>query len=349
MAKPIIALGIESSCDDTSAAVVTSDKQILSNIVLSQITEHAPYQGVVPEIAARSHMSSLETAITRALQEANLQLADIDLIAATAGPGLIGGLIVGTMFAKAISFAARKPYIAVNHLEGHLLTSRLFFEVEYPFITLLVSGGHAQFIAVLSHGDYRLLGQTLDDAPGEAFDKLAKMLNLGYPGGPIIEKLAAAGDEKIFDLPLSMVGRAGCDLSFSGLKTAARLLIERLDQDGRLDNHIADVAASFQRIVAEILVSRTRNAMEIFASLTGSANFSFVLSGGVAANQYLRNKMTQLAEEKSCTLYVPPVQYCTDNAAMIAWAGIENFLNGKTSSLDIAPRANWPLEELNSR
>ena len=344
MSSPIIALGIESSCDDTSAAIVSSDKQILSNVVISQIEEHRPYQGVVPEIAARAHMSYLEHAISKALDDAKLELKDIDIIAATGGPGLIGGVIVGTMFGKALSFATNKPYIAVNHLEGHILTTRLFNDIEYPFLTLLVSGGHAQFIAAFEHGHYKMLGQTLDDAPGEAFDKLAKMLKLGYPGGPIIEQIANEGNASKYPLPLSMVGRSGCDMSFSGLKTAAKLIIDKNDITN--SEFVADIAASFQSTVAEILFKRSEKAIQLFVELTGVKHFPFILSGGVAANKLLRSKMQDLAQHTQCTLMVPPIQYCTDNAAMIAWAGIENYHNDNISSLKFCPRPNWPLNSL---
>lgn len=343
MAKPIIALGIESSCDDTSASIVTSDKKILSNIVLSQVAEHAPYKGVVPEIAARAHMNYMEHAIQSALHEAGLTLNDIDIIGATGGPGLIGGVIVGTMFGKSLSYALNKPYIAVNHLEGHLLAARMFNDIQYPFLTLLVSGGHAQFIAAFEHGKYQILGQTLDDAPGEAFDKLAKMLDIGFPGGPLVEKHALKGDATKYELPITLRARKDCDLSFSGLKTAARLVIEKNDKHN--PQFIADICASFQHTATEILQSKSKNAMSAFADIIGKQEYSFVLSGGVAANKILRAKMEDVCTANQCQLFVPPIQYCTDNAAMIAWAAIENYQLEFTSNLNFCPRPNWPLSE----
>lgn len=340
-----IVLGIESSCDDTSVAIVTDKKEILSNIVISQIKEHAPYKGVVPEIAARSHMMNLQRAAEQAFYESGLKISDIDAIAATTGPGLIGGVIVGTMFAKGLASVTKKKFIAINHLEGHALTVRLTDKIEFPYLLLLASGGHCQFLAVLGVGQYKILGQTLDDAIGEAFDKTAKMLGLGYPGGPLLEKLAKNADPKKYKLPFSMVERDGCDMSFSGLKTAVRLLIEKLgDMD---DKKIADVCASFQYTISEILSRRTANAISLFQNyILENDNYNMALSGGVAANLYLREVLSNSIADKGFKLITPPINLCTDNAAMIAWAGIERLRLNKTNDLTICPVARWSLEDL---
>jgi N6-L-threonylcarbamoyladenine synthase len=341
--KRSIILAIESSCDDTSAAIITDKKEILSNIVVSQLAEHSPYSGVVPEIAARAHMGNLKAAIQAALKEANLGLADIDAFAATAGPGLIGGVIVGTMFAKSMASVNKKPYIAVNHLEGHALTARLCSNLEYPFLLLLISGGHCQFIAVEQLGKYKILGQTLDDAVGEAFDKVAKMLGLGYPGGPIIEKLALNGDPKAYSFPLSMVGRENCDMSFSGLKTAVRKTIQEHAQPIS-QTEVNNICASFQHTVAKILSNRVEQAIKIYQAQFQSRNF--VLAGGVAANMYLRQALETTLNLHGFSLYAPPLKLCTDNAAMIGWAAMERFQANLTSSLDFCPRARWSLEDI---
>lgn len=337
-----IILAIESSCDDTGVAIVTADKKILSNIVISQFKEHEPYSGVVPEIAARSHMLNLKTAVKKALEEASMTIADIDAIAATTGPGLIGGVIVGTMFAKGLAAANNKPFIAVNHLEGHALTVRLISDVSFPYLLLLVSGGHCQFLSVFGVGKYKILGQTLDDAVGEAFDKIAKLLKLGFPGGPIIESLAKAGDPKRYELPLSMTTRQGCDMSFSGLKTAVRLLIEK--QEILSEGVINDICASFQYTIGEILAWRAINAISMFNELAEGK--SFVIAGGVASNLYLRSRLEEVAKAHNLSLEVPPVILCTDNAAMIAWAGQERLRLGLTDGLDSCPKARWSLEDL---
>ncbi len=338
----LISLGIESSCDDTCVAVVTNDRKILSNIVISQIEEHKKYQGVVPEIAARSHVQHIETALSQALCEANITLKDINIIAATAGPGLIGGVIVSTNFSKAIALVLKKFFIAVNHLEGHALTTRLTDNISFPYLLLLVSGGHCQFVAVLGLGQYKILGQTLDDSLGEAFDKTAKLLGLGYPGGPIIEKLAKNGDPCKYTLPLSMVTKDGCNLSFSGLKTAVKQLI--LNVENLDDQTINDICASFQYTVVKIIIARSINAIKMFNLITYSKYF--VLSGGVAANLYLRSQLEIILKAYDFTLIAPPINLCTDNAAMIAWVGIEKYQNNITTSLDFVPKARWSLEDI---
>ncbi|MBY0280643.1 MAG: tRNA (adenosine(37)-N6)-threonylcarbamoyltransferase complex transferase subunit TsaD [Alphaproteobacteria bacterium] len=334
-------LGIETSCDETAAAVVQDeinlDKRILSNIIHSQITEHEPYGGVVPEIAARAHLFYLENIINRALNEAKTTLNDIDAIAVTAGPGLIGGVLVGVMTAKAMAMGLQKPFIAVNHLEAHALTPRLSHNIEFPYLLLLASGGHCQFLEVLGVGKYRLLGSTIDDAAGEAFDKVAKLMNLDYPGGPAMERAAAKGDINRFPLPRPLKGRDGCDLSFAGLKTAARLVIEKHLHLSSQD--IADMSASFQHAVAECLSERMQNAIK----MTNLPIKHFVVSGGVAANQTIRQHLQNIAIENTLEFIAPPLKLCTDNAAMIAWVGIEKLKLGLTDDLNFAPKPRWPL------
>ena len=335
----MLILGIESSCDETAAAIVSSEREILSNIVWSQ-TEHEAYGGVVPEIAARAHLEHIEGVISRALAEANVTLNDIDAVAATAGPGLIGGVIVGVMTAKAIASVQKKPFIAVNHLEGHALTVRLTHDVPFPYLLLLASGGHCQFLIVSGVGKYQKLGGTIDDALGEAFDKVGKMLGLGYPAGAAVEKMALRGNERAFTLPIPLKGRAGCDMSFSGLKTAVRLQIEKL---GELDEQkIADICASFQYTATLSVLERAEFAVQKFKELHPEGK-NFVLSGGVAANQYIRRHLEKMLKQHELDLVAPPIKLCTDNAAMIAWAGLERFRLGQSDSLDFEPRARWAL------
>lgn len=333
----MIILGIESSCDDTAVAVVKDDKTILSNIVFSQIKEHAPYKGVVPEIASRSHMASIKIVYEMALKEAGLTIKQIDAIAATGGPGLIGGVIVGTMFAKTLALGLGIPYIAVNHLEGHLLSPRLSNNLEFPYLMLLVSGGHCQFVAALGLGEYKILGQTLDDAVGEAFDKTGKMLGLEYPAGPRIEQFALTGNPDAFKLPKPLFKRKGCDFSFSGLKTAVSVIARSV-----MTPQINDICASFQFTVGEILKDRLENALKMFEEISDSRNFA--IAGGVAANQYIRLELGKLLLERGFTMFAPPMNLCTDNGAMIAWAGLEHHKNGYSSDQNFAPRARWSLE-----
>jgi len=335
----MLILGIESSCDETAAAIVSSEREILSNIVWSQ-TEHKAYGGVVPEIAARAHLEHIEGVISRALAEANITLNGIDAVAATAGPGLIGGVIVGVMTAKAIASVQKKPFIAVNHLEGHALTVRLTHDVHFPYLLLLASGGHCQFLIVSGVGQYQKLGGTIDDALGEAFDKVGKMLGMGYPAGAAVEKMALRGNERAFTLPIPLKGRAGCDMSFSGLKTAVRLKIEKL---GELDEQkIADICASFQYTATLSVLERAEFAVQKFKKLYPEGK-NFVLSGGVAANQYIRRHLEKMLAQHGLNLVAPPIKLCTDNAAMIAWAGLERFRLGQSDSLDFEPRARWAL------
>jgi N6-L-threonylcarbamoyladenine synthase len=345
----MIVLGLETSCDETAAAVVTDDRRILANKVLSQLDEHRPFGGVVPEIAARSHLDHIGELVEQAMAEAGLGFADLDGIAATGGPGLIGGVFVGVMTAKAIAAAHKLPFLAVNHLEGHALTARLTEgdAAAFPYLLLLVSGGHCQLLAVEGVGRYIRLGGTIDDAVGEAFDKTAKMLGLPYPGGPSLEIAACSGDAHAIELPRPMLGRPGCDFSFSGLKTAVRHRIEAMleDQTDLTTQQIADLSASFQRAVGDVLADRCTHAMARFTEAYGRPG-PLVVAGGVAANQVLRTRLSELAAEQGTTLLAPPIALCTDNAAMIAWAGMERLRLGLTDPLDFAPRPRWPLDQL---
>ncbi len=338
-------LGIETSCDETAVAVVGRDAngapELLSSLVRSQ-DEHALYGGVVPEIAARAHVDVLDTMVATALATAGTTLEDIDAIAATAGPGLMGGLIVGLTTAKALAVGADKPFLAINHLEGHALTVGLTDRVEPPYLLLLVSGGHTQTLAVLDVGDYRRIGTTVDDALGEAFDKAAKLLGLGYPGGPAVERAARGGDAGRFTLPRPMVGRSEPHFSFSGLKTALRLAAERAAP--LTDGDVSDLCAAFEHTVAEAVADRTRRAIEIYEVETGSPPPALVVAGGVAANIRICAELSEVAEDRAMRFVVPPVSLCGDNAAMIAWAGLERFLRGERHGLDAAPRARWPLD-----
>ncbi len=340
----MIVLGIETSCDETAAAVVAatpSGPQIRSSLIHAQLAEHAPYGGVVPEIAARAHLDHLDALVARALAEAGIVVAGIDGVAAASGPGLIGGLIVGTMTAKGIAWAAGKPFIAVNHLEGHALTARLTDGVAFPYLLLLVSGGHCQLLVCAGVGRYVRLGATLDDAAGEAFDKTAKLLGLGYPGGPAIERAAAGGEAGRFALPRPMRGRPGCDFSFSGLKTAVRQVVVERGPLG--PGETADLAAAVELAICDALLDRTANAVAWFRAHCPEGA-SLVAAGGVAANLRLRRRLAALAAEAGLGFVAPPPALCTDNAAMIAWAGIERLRLGLSDGLDAAPRPRWPLD-----
>lgn len=347
----MIVLGIETSCDETAAAIVADNwaddppigRRILANVVLSQLEDHRPYGGVVPEIAARAHLKHLNGLVRQALGEAGMGLEALDGVAATAGPGLIGGVMVGVMTAKTIAAARGLPFLAVNHLEGHALTARLTDDLPFPYLLLLVSGGHTQLLEVSGVGDYRRLGTTIDDAVGEAFDKTAKLLGLGYPGGPLLERAALDGDPARFPLPRPMVGRPGCDFSFSGLKTAVRQTIHGLPPGPLADRDVSDIAASFQQAAADSLADRTGRAVAMFRDRhpTGGA---LVVAGGVAANKVLRSRLTALAEGADLPFVAPPPALCTDNAAMIGWAGLERLKLGLVDPLDFAPRPRWPLD-----
>ena len=343
----MIVLGIETTCDETAAAIVERDHagrgRILSDIVLSQTDEHAAFGGVVPEIAARAHVEVLDLLIAQAMAEAQCDFASLDGVAAAAGPGLIGGVIVGLTTAKAIALVHNTPLIAVNHLEAHALTARLTDGVEFPYCLFLASGGHTQIVAVRDVGDYVLLGNTMDDAIGEAFDKTAKLLGLGYPGGPQVERMAQSGNPHRFALPRPLQYRREPDFSLSGLKTALRLEAERIaplsDQD------VADLCASFQQAVVDTVHDRLRAGLRLFTERYGAPH-ALVAAGGVAANQSVREVLQRLAGETRIRLIVPPPALCTDNGAMIAWAGAERLAAGLTDSLDVAPRARWPLESV---
>ncbi|MDE1149376.1 MAG: tRNA (adenosine(37)-N6)-threonylcarbamoyltransferase complex transferase subunit TsaD [Azospirillaceae bacterium] len=338
----MIVLGIETSCDETACAIVDGDRNILANVVLSQLDEHRPYGGVVPEVAARAHLHYLDGLIRQALDESGLSLGGVDAIAATGGPGLIGGVIVGVMTAKAMAAARNLPFVAVNHLEGHALTARLTDDVPFPYLLLLVSGGHCQLLEVEGVGQYRRLGTTIDDAVGEAFDKTAKLLGLGYPGGPLLEKAAErATNPGRFELPAPMKGRPDCDFSFSGLKTAVRRHVEQLGTPTAED--VADLAAAFHHAVGQSLLDRCDRAIRAFKDRHPEGRH-LVVAGGVAANKYLRAQLSKLAAKRGLTFTAPPLALCTDNAAMIAWAGLERFRAGQTDTLDFAPRPRWPLD-----
>jgi N6-L-threonylcarbamoyladenine synthase len=345
--KTLTILGIETSCDETAAAVVRGTSpgpgEILSNIVASQISAHAPYGGVVPEIASRAHLEILDSVIERAIAESGIAPAEIDGIAATAGPGLIGGVMVGLTTAKGVALGLGKPLIAVNHLMGHALTARLTQGTEFPFLLLLVSGGHCQLLGVGGLDDFRLYGTTIDDAAGEAFDKVAKLLGLAYPGGPEVEKLAAHGNPRAYALPRPLVtghnARKTADFSFSGLKTAVRLLTERQTVNRE------DVCASFQAAVIDILTDRTRLAMARFVKdFPDARKKTLVVAGGVAANRAIAAALARLCGGEDFELAVPPPALCTDNAAMIAWAGLEKLAAGGGDGFAVSPRARWPLQ-----
>jgi len=329
-----VILGLESSCDDSAAALVTGDRRILAQAVVGQNDAHRPYGGVVPEIAARAHVEILPGLIRDVFERAGLTIRDVDAVAATAGPGLIGGVMVALLAGKGLALAAGKPLIAVNHLEGHALSPRLADpDLEFPYLLLLVSGGHCQLLEVHGVGDYRRLATTIDDAAGEAFDKAAKLLGLGYPGGPAIEELAARGDPAAVALPRPLIGSAEPHFSFAGLKSA----VQRAVVSG--DFRSEDIAASFQQAVVDCLVDRTRLAL---ASSTGP---NLVVAGGVAANGPIRNARARLAESHGRKFSVPPAWLCTHNAAMIGWAGAERFAAGLCDGLDAPARARWPLDE----
>lgn len=340
-------LGIESSCDETAAAVVSSNKRILSNVIYSQIPEHRQFNGVVPEIAARSHLEKIDLVTRKAIADASIKISDLSAVAGTCGPGLIGGVIVGATFAKGISLAMNIPFIAVNHIEAHALTARLTEDkgIAFPYLLLLASGGHCQICVARSSDDFEVIGRTLDDSAGEAFDKISKMLNLGYPGGPIIEKFALNGNERRFKFPHPMCDKNSLDFSFSGLKTSVRILIEKnFSHCAAHDEEKADICASFQHTIAEIFMHKVNLALEYCRNrkipLTAA-----VIAGGVAANKYICNKLKTLCDKQRMHFICPPPVLCTDNGAMIAWAGIEKFHKQRFSSLNFQPKPRWPLGE----
>ncbi|MBA4612884.1 tRNA (adenosine(37)-N6)-threonylcarbamoyltransferase complex transferase subunit TsaD [Stappia taiwanensis] len=349
---PLTVLGIETSCDETAAAVVRLDADgrahVLSNIIRSQASEHAAFGGVVPEIAARAHISLLDRIVQSAMEEADTGWDDLDAVAATAGPGLIGGVIVGLMTAKAVAMAAGKPLVAVNHLEGHALTARLTEDLAFPYLLLLVSGGHTQFLLVEGVGAYRRLGSTIDDAVGEAFDKTAKLLGLAYPGGPAVEQAAAASvDPTRFALPRPMLDRPGIDMSFAGLKTAVRTTAHAAAPLSPAD--VGDLCAAFQSAVADVIGEKSRRALSLFSEAYPDTPPVLVVAGGVAANGAIRQRLSQMASEAGARLAAPPARLCTDNAAMIAWAGIERLRDAaargeRIDDRAVPPRPRWPLD-----
>ncbi len=340
----MIVLGIETSCDETSVGLVDQKRHILCNLVYSQLKDHQPFGGVVPEIAARAHLEKLDGLIARALNEANLKFHDLDAIAATCGPGLIGGVMVGMMAGKTISAVTKKPFVAINHLEGHVLSPRLSDNIEFPYLSLLVSGGHTQILIAHDIGKYERLGTTLDDALGEAFDKCAKIMGLGYPGGPELELLAQACTNpdlalKKFNLPHPMVGRKDCDFSFSGLKTAVRQAASGLENPKD-----PDLAYAFQYAVLQSLLDRCSNAIRLFKVQYPALSITLTIVGGVAANKTLRKGLEGLAATHNTRIIAPPLSLCSDNGAMIAWAGLEKLTVRKSDSLDTPARPRWPLD-----
>ena len=352
----MIVLGIETSCDETAVAIVNDKKEILSNQIISQIDIHQAFGGVVPELAARSHIDVIDKLIAKALNEAKIKLDEIDAIAVTAGPGLIGGLIVGVMIAKSLSLALKKPLIAVNHLEGHLLTCRLTSDIEFPFLTLLISGGHCQILKANHVSNYELIGQTIDDALGESFDKVAQMIGDDYPGGPKIEKRALSGDENRFKLPKPLLNsdfeqKNIFNFSLSGLKTAIRRLIEKLtNEEFTSQSHFKlsdqeknDISASFQKTICEIIINRLTNVYQQQKDVPRK----LVICGGVSANKYIFSKLEQFCQQNNIEICNVDIKLSTDNACMIAWAGIERLKLGLSDDQNFKPRAKWPLEELN--
>jgi len=343
----MVILGIETTCDETAAAVVERSEsgrgRILSNIVLSQVDEHAAFGGVVPEIAARAHVETLDRVIGKAMKDAGRAFASLDGIAAAAGPGLIGGVIVGLTTAKAIALVNEKPLVAVNHLEAHALTARLTNGTLFPYCLFLASGGHTQIVAVRGVGDYIRLGSTMDDAIGEAYDKTGKLLGLGYPGGPRVEAEAARGNANRFALPRPMAGKPNADFSLSGLKTALRLEAEKIAPISEQD--VRDLCASFQQAVVDVVADRLRVGLKLFRDRCGNPT-ALVAAGGVAANESIRKVLQRLAFEAGTELVVPPAALCTDNGAMIAWAGAERLALGLTDTLDTPPHARWPLADV---
>ena len=344
MKKRLTFLGIETSCDETAASIVQEKTdgtgKILSNIVSSQVEEHKEFGGVVPEIAARAHVEKIEFIVKKAIKESNYDINSLDGVAATAGPGLIVCLTVGLNIGKAIAGSLKKPFIAVNHLEGHALSPKINEKINFPYLLLLISGGHSQFLEVNGVNKYKRLGTTIDDALGEAFDKTAKLLGIEFPGGPIIEKWAKKGDENYFKLPKPIFKRGGCNLSFAGLKTA----VLRTTKELKNEKEKYHLAASFQKTINEILYEKTKKAMEIFLKNKKNKKNTFVIAGGVASNISIRENLTALSKEKNFISVFPPINLCSDNAAMIAWAGIERYKMNLVDDLKFPSKARWPLD-----
>ena len=338
-----IVLGIESSCDETACALVDDKREVLASVVWSQYDEHRRFGGVVPEIAARAHLEKCDVLIQECMNQAGIKFSDLSGVAVAAGPGLIGGVLVGVMSAKSIAFCHNLPFMAVNHLEGHALTAMLTNDVEFPYLLLLTSGGHCQLLEVMGVGKYKKLGATIDDSAGEAFDKVAKMLDIGYPGGPNLEKRAVLGNPKAFQLPIPMKGRDNCDFSFSGLKTAVRVIVDK--QSKITENFQNDMCASFQYAVVEQMRDRLNHAIRLFKKDFPNAK-DLVVGGGVAANTAVRQMLEEVAQQNKMRFSAPPVRLCTDNGVMIAWAGLQRLNAGLTDSFDFKARPRWPLEEL---
>ncbi len=351
MSDTVTILGLESSCDDTAAAVVRHTNgrpaEILASIVFDQSDLHANFGGIVPEIAARAHAERLDICVEAALKKAALELMDVDAIAVTSGPGLIGGVLSGVMCAKGLAAGSGKPLISVNHLAGHGLTPRMTDNTAFPYLMLLVSGGHCQFLIVHGADRFTRLGGTIDDAPGEAFDKTAKLLGLGNPGGPLVEKYALQGDAKRFKLPRPLLDRAGCDMSFSGLKTALRRARDLIvDEKGGLTvQDRADLCAGFQAAVADTLTEKTRRACLAFLDVCDAPTPVLAVAGGVAANTVIRQSLQELCEKRGFAFLAPPLKFCTDNAAMIAWVGVEKYRAGDFSNMAMTARPRWPLDQ----
>ena len=346
MTKNITFLGIETSCDETAAAVIRENDEgtadILSNIVSSQIEEHKKFGGVVPELAARAHLENIEYIIDTAFKESGTTINEIDGVAATAGPGLIVCLTVGLNIGKSIAAFSNKPLIGVNHLEGHALSPGLNEKIKFPYLLLLISGGHSQYLIVKDVNEYEQLGTTIDDALGEAFDKTAKMLDLGYPGGPNVEKFSKEGDENFYKLPEPIINKAGCNLSFAGLKTAVLRESKKINGDVKLKYNLA---ASFQKTINKILYKKTKIAVEMFKKKTKKENFQLIVAGGVAANKTIRENLTQLSNEMNFEIIYPDLKFCGDNASMIAWAGIQRFKKDLIDDLNITAKSRWPLDK----
>ncbi len=345
MEKKLTFLGIETSCDETAASIVQENEdgtaKILSSIVSSQVKEHERFGGVVPELAARSHVENIDFIILKSLKDAKLKIEDINGVAATAGPGLVVCLTVGLNIGKALAGFANKPFVAVNHLEGHALSPGLSEKIQFPYLVLLVSGGHSQFLIVEDISQYKQLGTTIDDALGEAFDKTAKMLGLGYPGGPAIEEFAKKGDKNYFKLPKPIINKAGCNFSFAGLKTAV------LKESKKIKNNIQlkyNLAASFQETIINILKIKTEVAFNDYNKLKGKGKNSFVVAGGVAANKSIRKNLKEIAEKNNFNPIFADIKYCGDNAAMIAWAGIQRYKKNLVNNLEVEPKSRWPLD-----
>ena len=345
MKKNITILGIESSCDETAVSIVQEKKNnqplILSNIVSSQIDVHKEFGGVVPELAARSHVEKIDLIAKKAIKESKLKIEDIDAVAATAGPGLVVCLSVGLNFGKTIALALNKPFIAVNHLEGHALSPKLNSKINYPYLLLLISGGHSQFLSVQGLGKYKRLGTTIDDAVGEAFDKTAKLIGIEFPGGPKIEEYAKLGDENYYFLPKPIINRGGCNLSFAGLKTAVLKISKTIKSDKEKYN----LAASFQKTIEEILYKKSKNAFNEFRKNNKLKQNTFVIAGGVASNKNIRKKLADLSFKENFNPIFPPIELCSDNAAMIAMVGLEKYKLGINDKLDFPAKPRWPLDE----